>query len=638
MLTLVVISQYLKKQAAKNIENYFLGGRRIPWWALGVTGMAAWLDMTGTMIITSFLFMLGPRGLFIEFRGGACLVLTFCMLWLGKWHRRSGCMTGAEWMSFRFGNDKWAHGARIMMAISTIILVMSLLAYSFVGAGLFLSMFLPFPPWVCMLGLITITAVYTVEAGFFGVVVTDIFQMLLVIVSVIAVCFIAIKKMRLEGNINDLAVQITGNTQWMSSHPQLKTTMPKGYEAYNGLFVITLFYLAKIIIQGLGTGNEPRYFAARSDRECGLLSFLAGWLMSVRWLLMMGFVIIGLFLVRDLFPDQSVSTSAAALIKSYAPDTTKPGWVTLLADIVNHKESYSPQLIEGLKQLLGDDWARKLSLVSFEGTVDTERILPAVLLFVIPAGLRGLLVVALLAAAMSTFNAFINMATGFFTRDIYQAYIRPKAGNRELIYASYTFGVALVAAAFAMAVSSENINDIWGWLAMGLCAGLSITLMLRMYWWRFNGAGFAIGTLVGMAGAMIQRLLWPHTPEWEQFVILSLVGIIGSIIGTYITKPTDSAIIENYYRKVRPFGFWQKFSNCFNYEQQQQIRKENTYDLLALPFAFFWQVTILLLPMQLLIGSYKTAVVTAGILVVSLVGLYFLWYRRLHLLDEVLDS
>jgi Na+/proline symporter len=600
--------------------------------------MAAWLDMTGTMIITSFLFMLGPRGLFIEFRGGACLVLTFCMLWLGKWHRRSGCMTGAEWMSFRFGNDKWAHGARIMMAISTIILVMSLLAYSFVGAGLFLSMFLPFPPWVCMLGLITITAVYTVEAGFFGVVVTDIFQMLLVIVSVIAVCFIAIKKMRLEGNINDLAVQITGNTQWMSSHPQLKTTMPKGYEAYNGLFVITLFYLAKIIIQGLGTGNEPRYFAARSDRECGLLSFLAGWLMSVRWLLMMGFVIIGLFLVRDLFPDQSVSTSAAALIKSYAPDTTKPGWVTLLADIVNHKESYSPQLIEGLKQLLGDDWARKLSLVSFEGTVDTERILPAVLLFVIPAGLRGLLVVALLAAAMSTFNAFINMATGFFTRDIYQAYIRPKAGNRELIYASYTFGVALVAAAFAMAVSSENINDIWGWLAMGLCAGLSITLMLRMYWWRFNGAGFAIGTLVGMAGAMIQRLLWPHTPEWEQFVILSLVGIIGSIIGTYITKPTDSAIIENYYRKVRPFGFWQKFSNCFNYEQQQQIRKENTYDLLALPFAFFWQVTILLLPMQLLIGSYKTAVVTAGILVVSLVGLYFLWYRRLHLLDEVLDS
>ena len=72
---LVGLGFYLKKRASASIEDYFLGGRSLPWWALGISGMAAWLDIAGTMIITSFVFMLGPRGLFIEFRGGAVLLL-----------------------------------------------------------------------------------------------------------------------------------------------------------------------------------------------------------------------------------------------------------------------------------------------------------------------------------------------------------------------------------------------------------------------------------------------------------------------------------------------------------------------------------------------------------------------------------
>jgi Na+/proline symporter len=101
---LVGMGLYLKKKASGSMEDYFLGGRQLPWWALGISGMASFLDLTGTMIITSFLFMMGPRGLFIEFRGGAVLVLALMMLWSGKWHRRSGCLTNSEWMLYRFGD------------------------------------------------------------------------------------------------------------------------------------------------------------------------------------------------------------------------------------------------------------------------------------------------------------------------------------------------------------------------------------------------------------------------------------------------------------------------------------------------------------------------------------------------------
>ena len=93
---LVALGLFLRKKASQSLEDYFLGGRRLPWWALGLSGMATWLDVTGTMIITSFLFILGPRGLFIEFRGGAVLIAAVAMLWIGKWHRRSRCITGAE--------------------------------------------------------------------------------------------------------------------------------------------------------------------------------------------------------------------------------------------------------------------------------------------------------------------------------------------------------------------------------------------------------------------------------------------------------------------------------------------------------------------------------------------------------------
>jgi len=116
-VVLIAIALYLKTIASRSLEDYFLGGRQLPWWALGISGMTNFLDMTGTMVIVSFLFLLGPRGLYVEFRGGAVLVLAFMMLWTGKWHYRSQCMTGAEWNIYRFGNTAGAKLSRIIAVI-----------------------------------------------------------------------------------------------------------------------------------------------------------------------------------------------------------------------------------------------------------------------------------------------------------------------------------------------------------------------------------------------------------------------------------------------------------------------------------------------------------------------------------------
>jgi Na+/proline symporter len=627
---LVVLGIALERMASKSLDDYFVGGRRLPWWALGVSGMAFFLDMTGTMIITSFLFMLGPRGLFIEFRGGAVLGLAFMMLWGGKWHRRSKCLTGAEWMVFRFGDGWGGRFAQFVSALAGVISSIGMLAYLIKGAGLFLTMFFPYSPLTCTLVMIGITAVYTMISGFYGVVFTDLFQSAIIAVGVVIISLMAVAKIGTVPDFGALAAQVTGNPDWMSSVPQWDTPMPLGYEQYHALVMFAFFYLLRNIFGGIPSGADPRYFGAKSDRECGLLTGFWTILMTLRWPMMIGFAAMGIFLVHELFPDRAVMAQAADIIKKDNPALVKEQWADTLSVIANHPDRCAPQVVEGLKQVLGaEDWNRKLMLVGFEGNVDPERILPAVLLFNIPPGLRGLLLVVLLAAAMSTFNATVNGTTGFVTRDIYQKYIHRRASTRELISVSWVTVLSLTAVSFLFAYSVRSINDIWDWIIMGLGGGLMIPGLLRLLWWRFNGSGFATGTFVGLTAAILQRLLYPELDSRLQFFFLGFIGLAASIIGTYLGKPEDPEVVGRFYRITRPFGFWGPFRRALPTAERVAMELEHRRDILCVPFALVWQVAMFMLPMQAVIGAWSSFFWTLPLFLTGLTGMYFLWFRHL---------
>lgn len=635
---LVVMAFYLHRKATANLEAYFLAGRKLPWWALGISGMTAFLDMTGTMVIVSFLFMLGPRGLFVEFRGGAVLVLAFMMLWTGKWHRRSNCMTGAEWYIYRFGRGKAAQTARVLTAAGGVLLNISLLAYLIQGAGTFLSMFIPLPPKICALTMVGLTTLYTLMSGFFGVVYTDLFQSGIILVTVVVVVVLAVGAVTgFDGNLADLAYEVTGSSGWTSSVPSLHTPMPDGYQRYQGLFFVALIYLVRNVIGGIGTGADPRYFGARNERECGQLTFFWTWLMTFRWPMMMGFAVLGLFLVRDLFPNQSMVPEAAVMVKSHLGEIPKNAWEDTVSKVIRVPEQY-PELMANLQQLLGDRWVERLLMVSYEGTINPERILPGVILMDIPAGWRGLFIISLVAAAMSTFAPTVNMTVALFTRDIYQAYIHPNASNRALMWASYGFGAVLVAAGFLMAYSAENINAIWGWIIMSLGTGLAVPGLLRLYWWRFNAGGVIVGTFVGIVGAL-STWLWTRIgyemTEHVQFFVLLSIGLVGCVVGTYLTKPTHPKLIERFYKTTRPFGFWGPLKRTLDPDVRQKMEREHFFDIAAVPSALMWQICLFLLPMQAIIGAWRAFGVTFVLFAASLVGLYFLWWRNLPPASEV---
>lgn len=676
VVLLLGFGAYLQHRASASVEDYFLGGRKLPWWLLGTSGMAAWLDTTGTMLIVGFLFMLGPQGLFIEFRGGAVLILPFMLTFMGKWHRRSGVMTGVEWNVYRFGRGAGGQTARLVSALVAVVAATFALVYMIKGVGGFLATFIDLPPTTCAAILLGIATLYTMLSGFYGVILTDLIQSVIIILAAgIVIGMAAFEISGYEGSLGDLAAEVTGNPTWLDSSLAITTSALPGYEPFKHLFLFAAFFVLKNIALGLlGAGSaDPKYFGARNERECGLMSYLTMWLIAIRWPLMMAFAALGLFLVHENFPDQSVLLTAAEAIKAATPAITETAWADHVGAIIQKPDEYAP-LVAQLKEILGSEaWAERVRMVSFNGSINPERILPWVLLSEIPAGLRGLLMIALLAATMSTFDSTLNTTSAVFTRDLYQGFVRPKASKTESLIAAYAFAITIVVLAFVLSRGFKDINDIWNWLIMGLGTGLTAAGLLKFFWWRFNAAGMIGGTIIGMLGAFGDRYSRDHyaetgfhvpidnamnaivhgvgfalqplfglfgvdatnlVPEMidvgiSQFIWLTLFGMAGAILTTFMFPPTDRETLEHFYRTTRPFGWWGPFRKLFDRDTLRLIDRENRFDLWATPFVMLAQVTLFLVPMQLLIGTYEAAGWTFGLHVIGQIGLYFLWYRQL---------
>ncbi|MBI4556800.1 MAG: hypothetical protein HY706_04390 [Candidatus Hydrogenedentes bacterium] len=111
LAVVVILGTVMKRRAARNIGSYFLGERQLPWWALAMSGSSSYFDITGTMWIVSLFVVIGLKGFWVQWIWGF-IIPVFYKAYMGKWIRRSGVMTGAEWMETRFGSGKPGELAR----------------------------------------------------------------------------------------------------------------------------------------------------------------------------------------------------------------------------------------------------------------------------------------------------------------------------------------------------------------------------------------------------------------------------------------------------------------------------------------------------------------------------------------------
>jgi Na+/proline symporter len=489
LLAMLAVGVWFARRSSKGLMAYFLGDRKMSWWALALSGSASNFDISGTLWLVSMAALLGMKSFWV-FWSFAFLIAAVLMSWMARWIRGTGALTGVELLQVRFGVTGGAVLARLMSAVATVVLLVFMSAYAFTGGGKFLAVFFPWPAAQCATAAMLFTFCYAVIGGFRAVVVTDAVQAGLMGVASLVIAGFAI--FHTDVAAVHAAVDPSPMPVWTLEG------LPEDYAAFAPIGLMIMVWLGNGLLLGFGGAGghygEQRFLAAAGGRDAAMAGLGWGLVLWFRWVLV-----------------------AAVLV---------------------------------------------LAASGFTGTSgDPERVLPEVILGAMPAGLRGLVVAGFLSAFMASFSSVLNAGSAIFVRDVVQV-AWPRASERILMVTGYVFIALLVAGGIGIGLHFDRVNQLWMWILLGLMGPMMVPNVLRWYWWRMTGAGYAAGVLAGMAVATVvyfHNYRWAVDAPWPEYryaPVIHLAALAGSVIVSLAGQPVAMGTLIAFYRKVRPFGCW----------------------------------------------------------------------------------
>ena len=585
-LAMIAVGVYVTRRASRNLDSYFLGGKTMPWWLLGVSNASAMWDITGTMWFVYILYAYGMKAVFLPWVWPIFNQI-FDAVYLSKWIRRSNARTGAEWITTRFGEGPSGELSRGIIVLFALISVVSFIGYEFQGIGKFCKVFLPWDlsPNTYAILLMSITAIYVVLGGMLSVVITDFAQFCLMALSALVIGGIAVTQVDAsmlsqvtpEGWRNlffgwDITLNWTPLLPAMNGH-----IAREGIASMFGLF-FTVMVFKGILVSMAGAApnyDMQRILAAKSPREASLMSAIVSICLVPRWILIGGITLLGLVFVTPEF------------------------------------------------RKMGDN-------------IDFETVLPYVINRFLPAGLIGVLLAGLLSSFMANFSATVNAGAAYLVNDIYKKHINPDADNRKLVKFSYLGSVLILAMGILLGMFLSSITQITQWIVGGLYGGYTAANILKWYWWRFNGYGYFWGMLIGIIAALVVPATLPmvapsfHDPTYA-FPVILLLSFAGCIAGALLTKPVDEEVLKNFYRNVRPWGFWKPvYEKVAQEDPTIEPNRNAARDLLNCLVGIPWQLTLVTIPLYVIFRDLRGTVISLVVLISASIFLKKFWYDRLE--------
>ena len=588
LLGSLYVGIWISKRASKNINGYFLGGNSLPWYYLGLSNASGMFDISGTMWLVYLLFIYGLKSIFIPWIWPTFNQI-FLMVFLSLWLRRSGVMTGAEWILFRFGEGRGAQLSHLIVVVFALCSVLGFLAYGFVGIGKFAAVFLPWQlsidPHINEIyyGLIftSITAIYVVKGGMFSVVITEVIQFFIMTVASIAIGIIAMSQVSpdmLAAAVPEgwasvsfgWTLDIDWSAQLAAAHDRVSND---GYSMFSIFLMLVLFKGILVSMAGPAPNYDmQRILSARTPREAAKMSwFVNVVLIFPRYMMIAGLAVLALvFFMDDL--------------KAMGPDA------------------------------------------------DFEQILPFALANYVPSGLLGLVIAGLLASFMSTFAATTNAAPAYVVNDIYKRYINPNATDKTYVYASYIVSIVFVILGTCIGLFVPSLNDVILWLVSALWGGYTAANVLKWYWWRFNGFGYFYGMLAGIAIA-IPMMFIDINPLYG-FPFLLSFSLIGCVAGSLFTAPDNMDVLKNFYIKTRPWGFWGPVLQAVQ-DENPEIKKNEGMgrDLSNVLVGVVWHTSLTAAPVFMVIKNWDGFSISMVVVLVTSILLKKRWWDNLQ--DEV---
>ena len=264
------------------------------------------------------------------------------------------------------------------------------------------------------------------------------------------------------------------------------------------------------------------------------------------------------------------------------------------------------------------------------GVIDFEKILPAAINSFVPVGLMGLLLAGLLSAFIGTFAGTLNAAQAYILNDIYLKYVNPAASDKKVSNMGYLVGIVVVAVSIVMGFFAGDVNSILQWIVGALYGGYIAANVLKWHWWRFNASGFFWGMMTGIIAALVFPYFFTGVPLYS-WPLLFLISFAGSIIGTYLSPPTEREVLKAFYKNVRPWGFWKPIQIEVMAEDPGFVpNKRFKLDMFNVVLGIIGQCCLTLIPMYLVLWMKMPLIITVSILAVIIFILKKTWWNKLE--------
>ncbi len=598
LVTMVMIGWLLRKKARVSKESYLLGGKKLPWYLLGLSDASDMFDISGTMWMVALCFVYGMKSIWIPWLWPV-FNQVFNMMFLSKWLRRSNASTGAEWLGTRFGFiGKGVKASHSVVVAFALIGCLGFLAYGFVGLGKFIEIFIPWdvvkgyvpfdiaPQYVAhFYGIVfTLFAVfYSVLGGMHSIVLGDLIKYIIMTIGCISIAVIAM----IHLNGNSLNVPPGWQNPFFGWHLNLdwSNIIPDANKKINGDgFGLFGFFFMMMLFKGVFAalaGPAPNYdmqkiLSSRSPKEASKMTgFVSIILLPVRYSMIVGLTVLGLL------------------------------------------------------------YFNQMNLSNGAGGTDFERVLPAAVNNFLPTGILGIVLTGLLGAFMGTFSGTLNAAQAYIVNDIYLKHINPTASNKKIISMNYLSGLVVVTVGVIIGFMVEDVNTALQWIVSGLYGGYIAANMFKWYWWRFNANGFFLGMMCGIVPAIALAVLKHfeviHGLDLYWWPIIFAMSLAGCFVGTYTAPPTDNEILKKFYCTVRPWGFWKPVHEKVIAENPGfQPNRRFKLDMFNVVLGIIAQCCLTILPMYVVLWLKLPLLITVLILAVIVLILKKTWWDKLE--------
>ncbi|MDB4787111.1 Na+:solute symporter [Flavobacteriales bacterium] len=510
LLTILLIGMAAGRKGSGSADDFFLGGRNMPWWLLGTSMVATTFSADTPNLVTDLVRQQGVSGNWAWWAfllTGMVTVFVYARLW-----RRSGVLTDIAFYELRYGGRAGAflRGFRaVYLGLVFNVLVMATVSLAAIKLG---SILLGWPGWMTLLVTCSVTLLFSVYGGLRAILWTDLFQFFLAMGGAVA------------ASVYVLGLPEVGGIQGLMTHPNVMGKLSVWPDFSNPEVWVPVM-LVPLAVQWWASyypGAEPggggyiaqRMFSARSEDDAvgATLLFNAAHYALRPW----PWILVALASLI-VFPDLEAIATA---------------FPELAADKVGHDVAY-----------------------------------PA-MLSLLPAGLLGWVAASLLAAFISTMSTQVNLGASYLVHDGWARFIRPDATDAQKVTAGRWASLLSLLAGALLSLTLTSASQAFNLLLL-LGAGTGGLFILRWFWWRISASteivAMAMSLLVAAYftwghEALALAFGWSPLASWAKLVAGSLLTTAGWVVAALVMKPESSEVLQTFVDKVQPGGpGWKPF-------------------------------------------------------------------------------